>query len=159
MRAHHRRQANSETTMYFTERLMLRQVDSEADTKIMLQWMNDPDMVLSPPGPIFPSSRQKVKTSMEKLADKEDKLPCLIICEKPTENGPMLGVDDDYFLTDDKKARFPAIGLLQVSNSRGYTHFNRCVTLGIALDREHRGRFKLSTYRSEASQGLRQCCY
>lgn len=120
---------------------MFRPFDPEADTKTVLRWLNDPDMVgaLSPPGPTFPSSRNKAKKLVENLADKEDKLPCLAICKKPSGD-ESLGADDDYFLTGDKRPRYPAIGLLSISSARGYSHFNRSVMLGIGLDTDHRSK-------------------
>ena len=51
-----------------------------------------------------------------------------------------LDVNDDYFV-EGGMARYPAVGLLSIGNTRGYSSLNRCVTLGIILDEGHRGAF------------------
>lgn len=128
--------------MFYTQRLMLRNIDPEADTKLLLQWMNGTQegIELGPPGPSLPKSRANGKKAIEQLADKEDKLPFFMVCEKPNpESMPKnLDVNDDYFV-EGGSARYPAIGLLSIGNTRGYSSLNRCVTLGIILDGGHRG--------------------
>lgn len=152
--------------MFYTNRLFLRQVDPEADTKILLKWFNDPDSAreISPPGPTMPKSRESIKKMIASLADKEDKLPFFIVCDNPDAKSmpKNLGHDDDFFIdngevttllyrsfvelacrtvadSDIGRPRYPAIGLLNIGYSRGHSPMNRTVMLGVVLDEQHQG--------------------
>ena len=126
--------------MFYTKRLMLRNIDPEADSKVVLQWLNSVDFVhaLTLDAPL-PSSRDKAKKFIEKMADKEDKLPLFIICERPEDGDEPATqeVDDDYFVKDGK-SRYPCIGMLHVGFDPGYSSFNRVAAFGIFLDKGHR---------------------
>jgi hypothetical protein len=130
--------------MFFTERLMLRALDPEVDNAIWLQWTNAlPYMnALTVLGP-QPWSREKSKQVLEGRAKDKDALPWLMICEKPADEGGLpsaLGPNDDYFRTADGKARYPAIGMINLDKVGGAADATRTVTFGIMLDEKHQGK-------------------
>lgn len=55
----------------------------------------------------MPKSRESIKKMIASLADKEDKLPFFIVCDKPdSESTPKnLGHNDDFFVDDGKAGR------------------------------------------------------
>lgn len=122
---------------------MLRNIDSEADWKYLLQMMNNVDSLWAmTPTPPVPASRDQAKKLLEKLSSKDSKLPFLIICDRPTEGeGPdSLTVEDDLFLKDGK-ARYPAVGILNVGNAGEDNIATKVASLGIALSKDHQGKY------------------
>jgi RimJ/RimL family protein N-acetyltransferase len=129
--------------MFFTDRLMLRCIDPEADNAIWLQWTNDVDSMnaISLQG-TQPWSREKSKQVLETRTKDKDALPWFMICERPTvENEPasVLGPNDDYFRTADGKARYPAIGMLTMDRTGPAQDVNRTVGFGILFNKKHQG--------------------
>ena len=130
--------------MFFTDRLMLRCLDPEVDSKLWIQWTNDLPLMtaLSTQGP-QPWSREMSMKYLEDRVKDKDALPWFMICEKPSSNSELpsaLGPHDDYFRTEDGKARYPAIGFIHIDKLGGPTDVNGIVYMGILLDAAHQGK-------------------
>lgn len=142
--------------MFYTDRLMLRTIEPDADLNLWVQWLNDVEylgaIMLSPP---VPSSKASAKKFLEGMVDRDNKFPCLVICERPAPgNHPStLSQNDDYF-TDSGRTRYPPIGLLNIGPVGNFSPASRVVQFGIALDREHQGAWKLISLGTSTSFGL-----
>ncbi|KAK5175042.1 uncharacterized protein LTR77_000178 [Saxophila tyrrhenica] len=145
--------------MFYTERLMLRAFEPEADTNLFTQWLNDVEILsaisLHPP---VPSSKASVKKFIEQVSQKESAsgLPFFVVCEKPPpENGPVsLAKHDDYF-SKDGTARYPTIGVFVLSSQDNMHFATRTARFGIALDKEHHDR----GYGTELLQWAQAYCF
>jgi len=125
--------------MFFTDRLMLRAIDQDTDSKVMQQWLNDVDFQWAcSPTPAVPNNRGMVKQFIEKAADNANRLSFFMICEKPNDDArpECLGADDDYF-GKEGKARYPAIGIFNVGRDPVSL---RTARFGIALDKQHQNK-------------------
>lgn len=126
--------------MFYTDRLMLRAIEPEADLNFWIQWLNDVDYVSAimtmPP---VPSSRASAKKLLESVAERDNKFPFLVICDKPAsdDHPSRLDQSDDYFLNAGR-ARYPPIGILNI-NPAHFHPASRVVQFGISLDRAHQG--------------------
>lgn len=127
--------------MFYTERLMLRNFDEQADLGTVLQWLNEPGFLhaLSADA-LRPSSRDQAKTSLQSWMKNEGGLPCLVVCERPPEgqDPASLSGTSDLFMAADGKPRYPMIGVVSIRKGR-FSFTNRVAELGIAFDKAHQG--------------------
>ncbi|KAK5116063.1 hypothetical protein LTR85_009345 [Meristemomyces frigidus] len=126
--------------MFYTDRLVLRNFDEQADLNTMLQWLNNFDFLRALSWDAQrPSSREAAKAFVQARMKNEGGMPCFVICEKPDEDlrPEILGVGDDMFMGGGK-ARYPMVGLLNIRYPT-FSFTNRVTGLGIALDKEHQG--------------------
>lgn len=129
--------------MFFTQRLMIRNIDPEVDLKTWLQWTNDEPIItnITLQGP-QPWSRERTKKFLESRASDADALPCFMISKKPQNDDELpaaLGQDDDLFRTADGKSRYPAIGNLNLRKASKDEGVNGTVVFGVLLDKRHQG--------------------
>lgn len=134
--------------MFYTDRLMIRGLDSEADAKVLLHWLNNVPMLraIRADAPM-PGSRDKVKTFLEEL--NKDNMPTFAICGKPppNEHPNFIGPSEDIFWKD-SRPRYPCIGILNIRGARGnYSATNRVAALGIAFSEEHQSEIEILFFR------------
>ncbi|KAF2768045.1 acyl-CoA N-acyltransferase [Teratosphaeria nubilosa] len=129
--------------MFYTNRLMLRNLDLKADHPTLIQWLNDQEiMEAMVADAVRPTSREGVVEFVQARAKHPGGLPFFAICERPTkisQPGRTFADGGDFFVTGDGAPRYPIIGLLNINNWR-FSFTNRVAMLGIAFDGEHRGR-------------------
>jgi len=125
--------------MFYTNRLMLRGLDVEADMNTVLQWMNDVDFLRALSSDAQrPTSREAAKSFIQARATNENGLPCFAICERPrTGTVDQLDASHDLFVQDHKPLHH-MIGMLNIRRS-GFSSTNRVTGLGIAFDKDHQG--------------------
>lgn len=80
------------------------------------------------------------KKFIEGVQARTNGIPSFVICLKPEKGPEQLGPDDDLFVDDDGKARFPMIGMLNFGSPR-MSYVNRVIQFGISFSREHQGDF------------------
>ncbi|KAH9827640.1 acyl-CoA N-acyltransferase [Teratosphaeria destructans] len=138
--------------MFYTNRLMLRNLDLKADHTTLIQWLNDQDiMEAMVADAVRPTSREGVIEFVQARAKHPNGLPFFAICERPTEGsqpGRPCADGGDFFVMGHGASRYPIIGLLNINNSR-FSFTNRTAMLGIAFDVEHRGQKAPGGYGTE----------
>ncbi|KAK4547843.1 hypothetical protein LTR36_010562 [Oleoguttula mirabilis] len=104
--------------MFYTDRLMLRNFDEQADLNTMLQWLNDVDFLQALSSDARrPASRETAKAFVQTRMKNEGGQPCFVVCARPEDHlrPEKLAVGDDMFVADGK-ARYPMVGLLNIRN-------------------------------------------
>lgn len=128
--------------MFYTDRLMLRTIEPDADLNQWTAWLNDAEYLaaisLSPP---VPTTKANAKAMLDGQLSRDKSFPCLVICEKPLDGKEpaALGKHESYFTDPSGHARYPFIGLLNIKMGDTYGPATRVVNFGIAFDREHQG--------------------
>ncbi|CAF9910252.1 MAG: hypothetical protein GOMPHAMPRED_007019 [Gomphillus americanus] len=132
--------------MFYTKRLMLRNLDPRCDTSTWQHWLNTVSTarVFRTEG-LRPTSTEDVSATVTKVAKGGDILPCLAICLLPSDeqtHPDKLLPSDDLFVKTDGSARYPMIGCLNLRGSPTPTVnvTNRTASLGIFLMEAYTGK-------------------